>query len=224
MIVTIDGPAGSGKSTIARKIAEQFRWMYLDTGAMYRAVAFKAVQDGIRPDDKSGLAVLASHSKIAMEQTERGLRVFLDGEDVSDKIRSEVVSNTASKIATISQVRKALVEQQRYIAGKVGNIVTEGRDQGSVVFPGAEVKVYLDASVEERANRRYHQLQANGKSAELVQIKSDIRDRDKRDKSRVDSPLIVPEGAEVIDTTGMNLKEVFDRVVELVNSRSKTRQ
>ena len=215
MIITIDGPAGSGKSTIARAVADELGWMFLDTGAMYRAVALLARRAGLGVERANQIAELAREARIAFERTDSLLKVFLNDEDVTDPVRTEGVSEFASKISAIPEVRAVLVDKQRELASRYGHVVTEGRDQGSVVFPHAELKVYLDADVAERARRRYEQLGGQGQAADYEKILAALKERDRRDQTRAASPLVVPERAVVIDTTRMTPGEVLDRILQL---------
>ncbi len=220
MIVTIDGPAGSGKSTIAKALAKRLGWMFLDTGAMYRVVALLVGRAGLDTQDREGITELARKADIEFERTEAELKVLVGGEDVTPAIRTEAVSQFASQISTIPQVRQALVQQQRDLGKKYGNIVTEGRDQGSVVFPHAELKVFLDADVGERGRRRFDQLRGQGQPADLEKILESLKERDLRDKTRSASPLVVPENAVVVDTTRLTADQVLERIIELVKERS----
>jgi cytidylate kinase len=206
MIVTIDGPAGAGKSTIAKLLARRLGIRYLDTGAMYRAVAWKALQRGVSTEDESALAELARTSRIEVDEG----RVEMDGKDITGEIRTEAISQAASVISAHPLVRQALVELQRGI-GRRGSLVTEGRDQGSVVFPDADRKFYLVASTEERARRRHRDV-----GGELEAVRSDLERRDARDRNRAASPLVRPTGAIEIDTTALTVEEVMRRILEAV--------
>jgi len=222
MIITIDGPAGSGKSTIAKTLAEKLGYKFLDTGAMYRVVALAAQRAELvrLPNDQEKIGRLAATIEIGFEGTGSQLRVFLGTEDVSGLIRTEGVSSFASQISAIPAVRAAMVEKQRQLGKRYGNVVTEGRDQGSVVFPDAGLKLYLDADVQERAKRRYEQLVQQGHPAEFEKILSALKERDFRDKTREASPLVIPQGAVVIDTTPLTADGVMKRIIELVRERS----
>ena len=219
MIVTIDGPAGSGKSTIAKALAERLGWTYLDTGAMYRAVALLAQNDHLDVSQVGQIAKLAEKAKITFNPSQAGLTVYLNGEDVTDRLRNESVSELASKLATHPDIRSVLVQKQRQLAQQHDHVVTEGRDQGSVVFPDAELKIYLDASVSERAQRRYDQLIGQGACAEIDQIRQAIKQRDQRDKSRSTGPLVVPESAVIIDTTHMTPEKVLEHIIKHIDKR-----
>jgi cytidylate kinase len=220
MIITIDGPAGSGKSTIARALARRLGWMFLDTGAMYRVVALLVKREGLEIGETGRIAELAHTADIGFEPAQGDMKVWVGREEVTPEIRTEAVSQFASQISTIPSVRQALVQKQRDLGIKYGNIVTEGRDQGSVVFPHAELKVYLDADVAERARRRYEQLLDQGQSADMEKILVSLKERDLRDKTREASPLVVPDNAVVVDTTRLTPEQVMERIIELVKERS----
>ncbi len=220
MIITIDGPAGSGKSTIARGLAKRLGWMFLDTGAMYRAVALLVRRAGLEIGDMDRIAKLAHTVEIDFKPVKNDLKIFVGREEVTAEIRTETVSEFASKISAIPQVRRALVQKQREMGKKYENIVTEGRDQGSVVFPNAELKVFLDADVAERARRRYEQLLGQGQSADMEKILDSLKERDLRDKTREASPLVVPDKAVVVDTTRLTPEQVMERIIELTRERS----
>jgi len=211
IIVTIDGPAGAGKSTIAKIVAEKLGLTYIDTGAMYRAVTYKTIKNGVDFSNTVGIIELALKSEMRFEKE----KLILDGEDVSDKIRSRNVTNRTSIIAAIPEVRKCLRDMQRNFSKKQG-VVMEGRDIGTVVFPGAPFKFYLDASVGERARRRYAELREKGTDVEMDEIASDIRKRDALDQNRGLCPLKIPEGACVIDSTKKTIKEVAEIIVKSI--------
>ena len=212
IVVAIDGPAGSGKSTTARLVARRLGYAYLDTGAMYRAMTLKALREGIDVDDPERLARMARETDIAVRTDPSGTRVVLDGEDITDELRGSDVTRHASAVSAAAGVRERMVELQRQL-GSRGGIVAEGRDIGSVVFPHAEVKVYLDAGLECRARRRKLELGEKGESIGLKQVEADIRARDEYDSSREHSPLVVPAGAIVVDTTDLTIDEQVERVV-----------
>ncbi len=217
MIVAIDGPAGSGKSTVAREVAAALKLMYLNTGAMYRAIAWKAIQRGTDLDDGETLASIAEQSVISFEQN--GERTFIDGKDVTEAIREPEVGQASSAIARISGVRRALVKQQQQI-GAQGGLVCEGRDMTTVVFPNADVKIFLDASPETRARRRFLELQERGIPASFEDVLAEVRRRDTQDSLREDSPLRVAEDAVVLDTTDLSVGQVIRKVLEMANTCS----
>ena len=219
LIIAIDGPVGSGKSTLARRVAELMGYLYIDTGAMYRALALKAVRRGLSFDRDGELETLARGTRIDLKALDGTQQVFLDGEDVTTAIRTPEVSQAASKIAVVSGVRHVLVAEQRR-AGQEGGVVMEGRDIGSVVFPDADLKIFLTASPEVRAKRRYREHQQKGDSIDLARTLIEIRERDQRDRERTTSPLVRAPDAVVVDSTAMEAEEVARLVVMLANGRS----
>jgi CMP/dCMP kinase len=218
MIITIDGPAGTGKSTVAQRVAERLGYDFLDTGAMYRAIGLAAVRRSANLEDPRELAFIAKHARIEFDWSTRPPGVLLNGEPVGHVLRGMEATQAASHVAVVPAIREILVEQQRRIGREHGNIVTEGRDQGSVVFPDAEAKFYLDATPEERAKRRVNQLRARGEMVDPGEILRQIQDRDQRDSKRAVSPLVVPHGATVIDTTALTLDEVIEQIVGQVRA------
>lgn len=211
-IVTLDGPSGSGKGTIAQLLAKRLGWHYLDSGALYRVLGLIAERSGISPDSKHSLAEMAK--KMPLSFDDDGL-IVLDGEDVSQLIRSEAVANNASRVAAIGEVRLALLDWQRdYL--RLPGLVADGRDMGSVVFPGADVKIFLTASAQERAKRRYKQLLEKGLDVNLADLAADIERRDERDRNRPVSPLVVPVGAMELDGTDLNIEQVLEIVLTKV--------
>ncbi len=215
MIITIDGPAGSGKSTAARKLAAKLGIAYLDTGAMYRAIALTALQQSARLKDEEALTEVARKCDIDVDCGPTHTRVTVNGVDVSEAIRSMAVNQATSFVARIPRVREMLVEKQRTIGRTLGSLVTEGRDQGSVVFPKADLKFFLDASLEKRALRRYQELIADGEEASYEMIMDNLRERDGNDR-RQWAPLLEPATAIHIDTTQMTIHEVVERLLEEV--------
>ena len=216
MVITIDGPAGTGKSTVARVVAERLGYDFLDTGAMYRAIGYEAIRREANLDDARELAFICKHCHIEFEWEKHPPGVLLNGVQVGHLLRSGEATRAASYVAVVPAIREMLVEQQRRIGMEHGNIVTEGRDQGSVVFPDAAFKFYLDASPAERARRRVAQLRARGEIVDYQEILDQIMDRDQRDQSRTVGPLAIPRGAEVIDTTDLSQDEVVERITSKV--------
>jgi CMP/dCMP kinase len=212
-VVAIDGPAGAGKTTIAKAVAAALGWEYVDTGAMYRTLTLKALRNGVDPGDEEALARLTGDADISFN----GQRVFLDGEDVTGQIRSGRVTDTAPKVAAHPAVRRALVEQQRAIAS-ARDVVMEGRDIGSVVVPDALLKIFLTASLEERAKRRLSETGGNG-SGELEQMQNSIAARDAADSGRATSPLLRADDAVAIDTTGRDVESIVQEIVSLLEER-----
>jgi cytidylate kinase len=211
MIIAIDGPSGSGKSTLGRMLARALKLLYLDTGSMYRAVALAVIEAGVDPNDKTSVTALAKQIEIDLEGDPDSLCVLLDGRDVTEQIRSENVTEMSSIVSTIPGVRRAMVERQRAM-GKRGAVLN-GRDIGTVVFPDADIKFFLTAVPEERADRRYKEEQ-RGSYAETL---ADMIERDRRDSTRLDSPLKVADDAVVIDSTGKNIEEVFAEMMTYVH-------
>lgn len=217
MIVTIDGPSGAGKGTISQLLAEKLGAQLLDSGALYRLVALVSLKLGIAPDDVQALAEQARRLNVRFLSGEDGIQVQLDGEDVSRAIREERVGIQASKIAAIPEVREALLQRQRDFAS-AGNLVADGRDMGTTVFPDADVKFFLTASPQARAERRYRQLAKPGEKVDMEKLIQDIIDRDLRDQSRATSPLKPAPDAILVDSTEMGIDEVLAFVLRHIKS------
>ncbi len=210
-VITIDGPSGSGKGTISGMLAERLGWHFLDSGAMYRVLGVAAERAGIDPDDRAALTKVAQELPVRFEKN----RVFLDGDEVSDAIRTETAGNLASKVAAVPAVRAALLERQRAFACAPG-LVADGRDMGTVVFPNAPVKIFLTASAEERARRRYKQLKEKGLDVSLPDLAKEIRERDERDRNRSVAPLKAAAAALEVESTGLGIEQVFEKVWQRV--------
>lgn len=219
-VVAIDGPAASGKSTTARMAAERLGFLYLDTGAMYRAVTWKALDEGMDPDDAASLEDLVARIRLDLVADPSGGRVLVDGEDVTERIREPRISREVSRVSRASAVRRAMVAAQRAI-GERGAVVVEGRDIGTVVFPGAAVKIYLAASIDERARRRREELRSAGLDQDFEELREEIRRRDELDSGRQDSPLRQAEDAVRIDTTGLTVEEQVERVVAIARAAAE---
>lgn len=218
LTIAIDGPAGAGKSTIAARLARKLGYVNLESGAMYRALALKAIRNDISFDDEPALLALAQRSKIRLEPTREGNRVFLDGMDVSQRIREQDVTNAASRVSIHPSVRQWMVERQREL-GTGGGVIMEGRDIGTKVFPHAEVKVFLDAHPEVRQQRRVLQRAEKGVQVEPQRIAAELQERDLRDRTRAASPLVPAEDAVIIDSSQLSVDQVVDKVEELVRKK-----
>jgi cytidylate kinase len=227
LTIAIDGPAGSGKSSVARRVAAMLDYLYLDSGAMYRALALKALEQGTPLGDEAQLEALAKNTHFELKPPTAELeaagaknRVFLDGREVTREIRTAEVAQAASRLATIAGVRRVLVaEQQR--AGSGGGIVMEGRDIGTIVFPNAEIKIFLDASPEVRAERRWKEHQEKGEAFTLADVVEEVRERDRRDRERKVSPLVRASDAVLVDNTAMGVEETARLIVMLAREREK---
>jgi CMP/dCMP kinase len=219
LIIAIDGPVGSGKSTLARRVAALLGYIYIDTGAMYRAMALKAQRRGISFDALDALTALAGETRIDLRANDATQQVFLDGENVTGAIRTPEVAQAASKVAVVPGVRRVLVAEQRR-AGERGGVVMEGRDIGSVVFPDAHLKVFLTASPEIRAERRWREHQQKGDAVDLARTLLEIHERDRRDRERKISPLARAPDAVIVDSTAMEAEEVARLVVMLAQEKA----
>ena len=215
-VITIDGPAGAGKSTVSRALARLLSLSYLDTGALYRTVAYAARRSGVAPEEATGLAALCDSLNISLADKDGELAVFLDGQELTEHIRSEEMSLLASKVSAIPAVRVALLALQRR-AGEEGGIVAEGRDMGTVVFPQADYKFFLGATVEERARRRYRELTDRGINILLNDVRNDIILRDRQDCERSIAPLVAAADAFVIDSTDRTISEVLEEMLMIIN-------
>ncbi len=218
VVVAIDGPAGAGKSTLSRRVAARLGYVYIDTGAMYRSIALAALRAGVDLADAPGLEGLAGESRIRFGA---GSKVLLNGEDVTAAIRTPQVSEGASKVSAVPGVRRAMVAEQRRIAASE-SVVMEGRDIGTVVFPDAQVKIYLDADPMVRAERRAAELQSKGLAADVDEIAKAIEERDLRDATREDSPMVQAADAERLDTSGLDMEQVEQAILEIAASRLET--
>ena len=218
LIIAIDGPVGSGKSTVARRVAELLGYLHLDSGAMYRAVALAADRAGVPLDDAAGLEQVARAAQISLEMDGAVKRVRLNGEDVTEALRGPEMSQQASRVAQVPGLRRVLVAQQQHM-GAAGGIVVEGRDIGTVVFPQAELKIFLDADVEVRARRRWLEYEQKGQPTDLARLIAEVRERDHRDRDRAASPLRRAEDAVYVDSSAMEAEEVARLIVLLARDR-----
>ncbi|MBC8282259.1 MAG: (d)CMP kinase [Nitrospinae bacterium] len=221
MIIAIDGPAGSGKSTIAKFIAKKLNYRYIDTGAMYRAVAWSAEKKGIELDDENAVGQWVKQLKIEFVTDPNGQQIRVNGEDATGLLKNEVVGRGAAKVAAQKRVRGILVAKQQEI-GQAGNVVMDGRDIGTQVFPNAEVKIFMDADAEERGKRRYLELKSKGLDVDLENIIAEIKQRDHEDRTRAISPLLPAEDAIEVDTTKFSIEEVIDQVMEKINLKQNS--
>ena len=213
LVIAIDGPAGAGKSTIAKILSEKLGYVYIDTGAMYRAVSWAVLKSGKDVTEENILAV-AKDIEVRLENTDSGLHVFADGNDITNEIRTPEVTKIVSMVAMLAPVREKMVHLQRKMAEK-GAVVMDGRDIASHVLPNADLKIFLTASIEERASRRYKEMAAKGFDVELSELQKDIAARDKADSERKVSPLVKVPEAVLVDTTGMTIDEVVERILDM---------
>lgn len=215
LIVAIDGPAGAGKSTVAKRLARELGYTYIDTGAMYRAFALKVMRDAIDLDDEKRLREVLQATAVDLKEENGRMRVLLEGQDVSGQIRTPEVSQMASKVSAVRAVRERMVELQRAM-GREGGVVAEGRDIGTVVFPKAQVKIYLDASTEARGKRRFEELKAQGKEIGFKETLEEMDERDRRDTERDIAPLRRADDAVAIDSTELDVEGVTQRIMEQI--------
>ncbi len=221
MIIAIDGPSGAGKSTLGKMLAKKLNLLYLDTGAMYRAVGLAVMQSKVEFEDKPKIAEIAENADIKLVGEPENLQVFLNGKDISEEIRTNDVGQAASIVSGVSEVRRILVEHQRSLgANSPTGAVLDGRDIGSVVFPNADVKFFLTAKPEARARRRFEEDLEKHRATSYEQTFAEIKERDERDVSREDSPLTISEDAVVIDTSELDLSEVFAQMMQIIEERS----
>ena len=218
MIIAIDGPSGAGKSTLAKRLAKELNFIYLDTGAMYRALALKVLREGVDLADDARLAGLIRGTEIDLAEKEGWLVVLLDGRDVAGEIRTPEVSQMASKVSALRIVRERMLELQRAM-GRRGSVVAEGRDIGTVIFPQAEVKIFLDASVRERARRRCDEIKAAGRAVDLAETLREIEERDRRDSERDIAPLRKADDALMIDSSSLGADAVAARVLAEIQKK-----
>lgn len=218
-VVTVDGPAGSGKSTVARMLADEIGAAFLDTGAMYRVFTLAAMEAGCELEDTECVLAEMQGVRVEFDFARRPVGVTLNGRDVSEKIRDNGVTVNVKYLAREGAVRERLVEMQRQLAGKYDKVVTEGRDQGTAVFPDAAVKIFLDASIEERARRRYEELKEKGQQVGVDELKEQIAARDESDRSREVGPLKCADDAVIVDTSDMSIEEVAGKLVSIVEEK-----
>ncbi|WP_338882728.1 (d)CMP kinase [Xenorhabdus sp. TH1] len=216
-VITVDGPSGAGKGTLCQALAEALDWQLLDSGAIYRVLALAAIHHQVDIQSEDALVPLAANLDVRFLPANGKLRVILEGEDVSNEIRTETVGNTASQAATFPRVREALLRRQRAFRIAPG-LIADGRDMGTVVFPDAPVKIFLDASAEERARRRMLQLQEKGFSVNFENLLSEIQERDFRDRNRAVAPLVPAQDALILDSTSMSIEEVIDKALVYVKN------
>ncbi|RWR02024.1 cytidylate kinase [[Pantoea] beijingensis] len=217
-VITIDGPSGAGKGTLCKAMAEALQWHLLDSGAIYRVLALAALHHQVDIESEEALVPIAAHLDVRFLSTDGVMKVILEGEDVSAEIRSQNVSNTASKVAAFPRVREALLRRQRAFRDAPG-LIADGRDMGTVVFADAPVKIFLDASSEERAHRRMLQLQESGFSVNFERLLSEIKERDDRDRNRAIAPLRPAEDALILDSTSMSIEQVIEKALQYAREK-----
>jgi cytidylate kinase len=220
LVITVDGPAGVGKSSVSKALSKRISYIYLDTGALYRTVAFSVVKAGISPDDQKTVSELCGNLDISLKVGDAGVKIFADGEDVTKKIRTEEIGILASKVSAIPEVRKALLPIQRKMA-RPGGVIAEGRDMGTVVFPDADVKFFIKAQLQERTKRRYMQLARRGVEADFEEVKKGIVIRDRQDTKRDIAPLRPADDSFIIDTTDMIIDEVIEQMLGIIRKKTK---
>jgi cytidylate kinase len=220
LIITVDGPAAAGKSTVSKVLSQRISYMYLDTGALYRACAYKASECGIVSDDERNLSELCEKMRVSLKRIDGDMRILVDGEDVTHKIRTEQIGFLASKISAVPAVRKALLSLQRE-AGEKGGIIAEGRDMGTVVFPYADLKFFLDADVRERAQRRYLEMLERGDNTGFEEVRMRLVQRDQQDMTRDISPLRQADDSIFIDTTTLSVEEVVETMSGIIEKAIK---
>lgn len=219
LVIAIDGPSGVGKSTLGKALARRFDYLFIDSGAVYRAIALKSIQTGTPVNNPQAITEIARAAQIKLEGDPDHLRVYLDGQDVTGEIRTAEVTNASSIVATIPAVREAVVDKLREMA-QAGGVVMDGRDIGTKVFPNAQVKLFLEASSDVRAERRWKEEVEKSREVAFEQVKAELEERDKRDRERAATPLVKAEDAIFIDTSRLSLENVIARVLEIVESYS----
>ncbi len=223
MIVSIDGPVGVGKTSVAKAVAQKLGLLHIDTGAMYRALAWKCLEEDLDPQNAEEMKDLSTRTEIRLESSPGGLKVFCDHSDVTDEIRSADVTSIVSQVSAHEGLRSHVIDQQREI-GVDGNVIMEGRDIGSVVFPNADVKVYLDASLDARTDRRLKEFESKGIPCSFEEVRQTVQQRDQTDRTRPISPLTTPPGSTVIDTSDLNLDQVVEAIVHIVRETIRKRK
>ncbi|MBT0586354.1 (d)CMP kinase [Alteromonas oceanisediminis] len=218
-VVTVDGPSGAGKGTLSAMLATHLEWHLLDSGALYRVLAVATQHHGLAPMDEEGIVPLASSLDVSFETDGKGRKIVLEGEDVTDVIRTEDVGSVASQVAALPRVREALLRRQRAFQQAPG-LIADGRDMGTVVFNSAEAKIFLTASAEARAERRFHQLKDKGLDVNIARLLTDIKARDERDTQRAVAPLVAAEDALLIDSTSLNIQQVFEKAMNFVKEKA----